>query len=62
VAADRFHIVTVVEGEVIVVAAAEQIQLRRGGTALIPACTREVRFEPQGRVVLLDMYLPPETA
>jgi mannose-6-phosphate isomerase len=61
-AADRFHIVTVVEGEVIAAGAAKETRLRRGDTVLIPACAREVRFEPQGRVVLLDMYLPAETA
>jgi mannose-6-phosphate isomerase len=57
-AEDRFHIVTVVEGEVIVVAAAIQTQLRRGDTALIPASAREVRLEPHGSVEMLDMYLP----
>jgi mannose-6-phosphate isomerase len=61
-AANRFHIVTVVEGEVIAVAAAKHTRLRRGDTVLIPACAREVRIEPRGRAVLLDMYLPAETA
>ncbi len=55
---DRFHIVTVVEGELSVSTAAEASRLRRGDTILIPACTREVQVVPQGRAVLLDMYLP----
>jgi mannose-6-phosphate isomerase len=59
---DRFHIVTVVDGELSVSAVAEQTKLRRGDTLLIPACTREVQFVPQGRAVLLDMYLPEEIA
>ena len=59
---DRFHIVAVVEGDVSVRAGVEQSRLRRGDTLLIPACTREVQFMPQGRAVLLDTYLPAEMA
>ncbi|HEY3391738.1 MAG TPA: type I phosphomannose isomerase catalytic subunit [Lacipirellulaceae bacterium] len=59
---DRFHILTVIDGDVGVYAGVEQSRLRRGDTLLIPACTREVQFVPQGRAVLLDMYLPKEIA
>ena len=55
---NRFHILTVVDGEVRVSTAEEQSRLRRGDSLLIPACTREVQAVPQGRAVLLDMYLP----
>jgi mannose-6-phosphate isomerase len=59
---DRFHILTVIDGELSVSSAEEQTRLRRGDTLLVPACTREVQFVPQGRAVLLDMYLPSEVA
>jgi mannose-6-phosphate isomerase len=59
---DRFHIVTSVAGEVNVSAGAEKAQLRRGDSLLLPACLRTVQFVSQGRAVLLDMYLPWETA
>jgi mannose-6-phosphate isomerase len=55
---NRFHIVAVVDGELSVSSAAAQCHLRRGDTFLIPACTREVQCVPQGRAVLLDVYLP----
>jgi mannose-6-phosphate isomerase len=55
---DQFHIVTLLEGELGVSTAAELVHLRRGDTLLIPACTREVQFVPQGRAVLLVTYLP----
>ncbi len=59
---DQFHIVTVVDGELDVLTAVEKTRLGRGDTVLIPACTREAQLAPQGRAVLLDTYLPQETA
>jgi mannose-6-phosphate isomerase class I len=55
---NRFHILAVVEGAVSISADDEDCNLKRGGTALIPATTREVKIVPQDRAVLLDMYLP----
>lgn len=55
---DRFHIVAVVEGAVIVKSDDIAQELRRGDTILIPASTRGVEILPQKRAALLDMYLP----
>ena len=55
---DRFHIVAVVEGAVSIASESENFNLPRGGTVLISATAREVKLSPQGRVVVLDMYLP----
>lgn len=54
----RFHILAVIEGAVSINANNENCNLKRGGTLLIPATTREVKIAPEGRAVLLDMYLP----
>ena len=51
---DRCHLVAVLEGNVSV----KQQSFRRGETLLIPACSTGAVLEPQGRAVLLDMYLP----
>jgi mannose-6-phosphate isomerase len=56
---DRFHIFTVLEGVVaLATTGSEAQQLRRGDTILIPACCAAAELKPQGRAVLLDMYLP----
>jgi mannose-6-phosphate isomerase len=55
---DRFHILAVVEGAVSINTHAGNCNLQRGGTALIPASTREVKIAPHEPAVLLDMYLP----
>jgi mannose-6-phosphate isomerase len=55
---DRFHIITVIEGNVIVTSDGVRNSLKRGDTLLIPACCREVDFSPQGRAVVLEAYLP----
>jgi mannose-6-phosphate isomerase len=56
---DRFHILAVVEGAFTLVANGSTSQsLRRGDTILIPATCRAVELKPEGRAVLLDMYLP----
>jgi mannose-6-phosphate isomerase len=55
---DRFHILAVIEGTVTVTANGSRHELRRGGTLLVPARCGPVAITPQGRAVVLDMYLP----
>jgi mannose-6-phosphate isomerase len=55
---DRFHILTAIGGRLTVTAAEHSYALHRGDTLLVPACCRDAVFVPQGRAVLLDMYLP----
>jgi mannose-6-phosphate isomerase len=54
----RFHIFAVAEGAVLLSARGFSQRLKRGDTILIPASARDVEISPQGRAVLLDMYLP----
>jgi mannose-6-phosphate isomerase len=51
---DRCHIVAVLEGDVTV----KGKSYTRGRSFLIPAACSDAVIEPQGRGVLLDMYLP----
>jgi len=55
---NRFHILSLIEGEVKLDAADEHRHLRRGDTFLIPAACGDVQLSPIGSSVLLDMYLP----
>ena len=55
---NRFHLVAVVEGDVAALAGDSSNRLRRGDSLLIPASSGEVQMVPQGRAVLLDIYLP----
>jgi mannose-6-phosphate isomerase len=55
---NRFHILSASEGEVLVKVEGQRYGLRRGSTLLIPADCRHIELEPQGRAVVLDMYLP----
>jgi mannose-6-phosphate isomerase len=55
---DRFHILAVIEGAAVVGSDDTAPELHRGDTILIPACVHSVSVRPQGRAVLLDMYLP----
>ena len=50
----RFHLLVVVEGEADVAG----VTLSAGETSLLPAAAGEVEILPQGRAVLLDIYLP----
>jgi mannose-6-phosphate isomerase len=52
------HILTVIEGSVSVENGERDLVLRRGDTTLIPASAGRGKISPQGRAVLLDMYLP----
>jgi mannose-6-phosphate isomerase class I len=54
---DRFHILAVVAGSVSLSAAHDNQNLRRGDSILIPASADNIEITPQGRAVLLDMYL-----
>ena len=55
---NRFHILASIENAVTMTSDNGSYALRRGDTILVPACSREVDLAPQGRSVLLDMYLP----
>jgi mannose-6-phosphate isomerase len=55
---DRFHIASAVDGTLLVTCEGEKYKLHRGDTLLIPACCSEIELVPQGRAVLLEMYLP----
>jgi mannose-6-phosphate isomerase len=55
---DRFHIMTAIDGNVTLRTPDSQHELRRGDTRLIPAGCRRCDIVPQGRAVVLDMYLP----
>ena len=54
---DRFHIIAVLEGEVRLSGDPSRQPLRKGQTALIPACLTE-SVEAESETVLLDAYLP----
>jgi mannose-6-phosphate isomerase len=55
---DRFHILSVVEGDVTLRASGQMYLMRRGDTILVPACCPEVELAPQSAAAVLDMYLP----
>jgi mannose-6-phosphate isomerase class I len=71
---ERFHIVSVLEGEVLLSRSGEQVQthvagsstsdevsllsLIRGQTVLLPASIGAVTIAGRGQAALLDMYLP----
>jgi mannose-6-phosphate isomerase len=55
---ERFHILAVVEGQTVLMDEGEEHSLNRGASILAPASARDVRLEPRGRAVVLDMYLP----
>jgi mannose-6-phosphate isomerase len=54
---DRFHLLAVIEGTLEVAGDAEAT-LARGATALVPAAAGRRELRPQGRAVVLDIYLP----
>jgi mannose-6-phosphate isomerase len=55
---NRFHILAAVEGCVVVSGNGHANALVKGGTLLVPASCQQVEFRPQGRAVILDIYLP----
>jgi len=54
----RFHLLATTEGAVEVANDPLQAPLAAGQTALLPAAAHTVELEPQGRAVLLDIFLP----
>ena len=59
----RFHILYVVEGELEITGDPEPTPITAGHTLLMPAHCRESRtIRPRGTAVLLDMYLPSQSA
>lgn len=54
----RFHILTVVAGDLTIRTAAEHFALKRGDTLLIPAAIPAEELAGRGRATVLDMYLP----
>jgi mannose-6-phosphate isomerase len=58
---NRFRILTVVEGGVVLQSGNMRRELRRGDTVLVPACCGELEMEPWeslGDASVLDMHLP----
>jgi mannose-6-phosphate isomerase len=55
---ERFHILSVIEGEVALAASGGQTSLGRGDTILVPASCHELQLLPTNDCVFLDMYLP----
>lgn len=55
---NRFHMLAVIDGSVLLVSDSSSLSLRRGDTILIPAAALPVEIAGQGRATVLDMYLP----
>jgi mannose-6-phosphate isomerase len=55
---DRFHIFAAIEGKLELSVDERSHHMQRGDTLLVPASCRHVELVPQGRAVVLDMYLP----
>jgi mannose-6-phosphate isomerase len=55
---ERFHILAVAEEHVVITAGRLEQVLPRGNTVLVPASCSSVSLAPQGKAVVLDMYLP----
>jgi mannose-6-phosphate isomerase len=55
---ERFHIITVVNGDVCLESASGTSEMQRGDTCLLPADADVVQLTPQGPAELLDIYLP----
>jgi mannose-6-phosphate isomerase len=55
---ERFHIFAGVEWAATISGGGSELPLARGQTVLAPAACGAVQITPQGRAVVLDMYLP----
>ncbi|MGW8256836.1 MAG: type I phosphomannose isomerase catalytic subunit [Thermoguttaceae bacterium] len=55
---ERFHILIVIAGSLLVAGYGESATLSKGSTVLLPACLGSVRIEPQQSAALLDVFLP----
>lgn len=51
---ERFHLVVLLEGK----GKLGDVELKAGETCLLPAAAGKIGFEPEGKVVLLDICLP----
>jgi len=56
--AKRFHLLSVIEGSLMLASADEQMTITTGETILVPACCEQIALAPQGECTWLDMYLP----
>lgn len=56
--ADRFHMLSVIDGALQLETATLSIQLAKGQTALVPAVCQQVMLTPAPHAQWLDMYLP----
>ncbi|HEX6963411.1 MAG TPA: type I phosphomannose isomerase catalytic subunit [Lacipirellula sp.] len=54
----RFHLLAVIEGQVQATSDPLGSPLARGMTALVPAAAGPIELKPQGRAVVLDIFLP----
>jgi mannose-6-phosphate isomerase len=54
----RFHVLAIIEGAVDATGDPVESPLARGESALLPAGAGTVELTPQGRAVVLDVYLP----
>lgn len=54
----RFHVISVIEGSLLLGCSDEQMPVATGETILVPACCEQVALTPQGECTWLDMYLP----
>lgn len=58
-----FHALLVLDGSGDVVCGFERISVQRGSAILVPAvCSADVELVPDGRLTVLDAFLPTETA
>ncbi len=55
---DRFHLISIVEGELDLVGDPADRSVRKGDTVLLPASLGAVNLKPRQPTVLLDAYLP----
>jgi mannose-6-phosphate isomerase len=55
---NRAHILATIEGRISLNSENVTSPMRRGDTMLVPASTSSTKIQPQGRAVVLDMYLP----
>jgi len=55
---NRFHILSIIEGVANVCSSETSCELHRGDTILLPASSPDLKMHPQGRAVVLNMFLP----
>jgi len=55
---DRFHIISVIQGQLEVRGPSAVESLGLGETVVLPAASGKIELRPAQRAILLDMYLP----